>query len=136
MYHFARLIFVSVAVLTAGCGGGTKRSPIFGSLVGAEGRTGVLTLMPTTVTKGPAATTSVTDGKYEFDKETGPYAGEYEAHVLLDRINAPAVDSASINKDPKRGAMASNPLHPNSEQKVIMVTVPDKAPWQLDIRWK
>jgi hypothetical protein len=69
---------VLVAVL-AGCGkrNPMQRLPIYGTvtLAGGEKTNGSITFLPAQGRSGPAATTSIVEGKYQFDAESGPTAG-------------------------------------------------------------
>jgi hypothetical protein len=134
-------------VVVAVCGGGCAddsitRAPIFGAILGAEGRNGVVTVTPLGETRGPSATATVVDGRYEFDDESGPAPGAYQARVRLDVATAspPAAPAAPATKQPdkipNRETFGRDPLHPNVEERMIPIAVPKESPWQVDIRWK
>lgn len=64
-----------------------NRQAIYGTIAGAEGRSGEMTLIPKPkqpgVATGPAAGTAINSGKYAFGRADGPIPGDYEAHILL-----------------------------------------------------
>ena len=64
-----------------------NRQAIYGTIAGAEGRSGEITLIPKPkqpgIATGPAAGTTINSGKYAFGRSDGPIPGDYEAHILL-----------------------------------------------------
>ena len=64
-----------------------NRQAIYGTISGAEGRSGEITLIPKSrqpgLATGPAAGTAINSGKYAFGRADGPIPGDYEAHILL-----------------------------------------------------
>jgi len=78
-------VMVLLAVL--GCSRDSlNRIPIQGSIVGASGRFGEITLKPSGATKGPAVTTQIVDGGFAFTRTDGPVPGSYEACVILKKV--------------------------------------------------
>jgi hypothetical protein len=98
--------------------------------------------MPSGDARGPSATTAIKDGKYQFDKESGPLPGAYQARVRLDApappaSNAPPTDpSTPPDKVTTRQNFGKDPLHPHVLEKSFPITVPEKGPWTVDIHWK
>ena len=72
----------------AGCRGGTSldRLPVHGTLtvVGGDKLNGSITFLPAGGRGGPAATTGIVDGSYQFDRQNGPTSGRQD--VLVKRI--------------------------------------------------
>ena len=68
-----------------GCGRESQidRKPVYGNIVGADGRNGVVTFTPIDATIGPAATRSFEDGAYRFSEDDGPVPGEYNVAIKL-----------------------------------------------------
>jgi hypothetical protein len=81
-----------IAASLPGCGQDSQidRKPIFGKIVGAEGRDGMVTFMPINAKIGPVATLSFKDGTYQFSNEDGPVPGEYEVTIELIQVAAPS----------------------------------------------
>ena len=95
---------VALAALCAcsalGCGQDSQidRKPVYGKIVGAEGRNGLVTFVPTDTAIGPAAIGSLEDGAYRFTKADGPVPGEYNVTIEFE-----ASDSSPAPQD-GRGA--------------------------------
>src|SRR5262249_5944540 len=53
------------------------------SLATGEKPTGSITFVPTVLQSGPAATTAIVDGRYQFDRTNGPTEGPH--HVIVTR---------------------------------------------------
>ena len=73
-----------VAFNAVGCGGsesGVGRKAIYGKIVGAEGRAGSVSFIPTDSSIGGAAMGSFEDGAYRFTEEYGPVPGEYDVSI-------------------------------------------------------
>lgn len=79
-----------IATSVAGCGQGSQvdRKPIFGKIIGAEGRDGMVTFIPLDATLGPVAILSFKDGTYQFNSKDGPVPGEYEVTIELVQVAA------------------------------------------------
>ncbi len=129
------LFAVLIAVSVVGCSGsdGLPRKAIRGEIVGAEGRNGTLTLIPAEGAKGPAATTAIEDGEYEFTKRTGPIPGNYVAIVRLGNVpNGLMPDAWALGGKPldplkPRDALAS--LH--EPDRLVTLLVPQSS--SLDV---
>jgi hypothetical protein len=59
---------------------------------------GSITFLPVSGNLGPAANTSILDGKYRFTKQTGPSDGPHR--VLIDMHSAPGQDDAAAPEQP------------------------------------
>ena len=137
-------LFALGALLSVGCAGEVERAPIFGTLKGAEGRNGTITVTPAPPHEGPSSSAEVVEGKYEFDGETGPRPGPYVARIrLAPPPGAPALAppaSASAGKQPDKvptvATFGRDPVMPVAEEKTVSIEVPKEGPWQLDIPWK
>src|SRR5437016_13607117 len=75
------------AALT-GCGGSSsvERLPVHGTvaLAGGETISGSISFVPAKGASGPAATVSLIDGEYQFDRSNGPGAGPHQ--VIVQRV--------------------------------------------------
>jgi len=82
-------VFLTSMLFVAGCGSG-KSGPERVAVSGTVQRSGQplsnasISFLPKEGHKGPAATTSIEEGRYRFTKATGPVAG---AHRAVIRIN-------------------------------------------------
>jgi len=85
---------IAAVLLAAGlCGCATPeipRQPLYGRISGAEGRSGLLSLIPQEGTQAPAARAVIEDGQYRFSRREGPVPGQYTAIVQLERSRANA----------------------------------------------
>ena len=136
-------------VLAAGCDhGDVRRCPIHGRIQGAEGRSGLIAFIPTgSVRARPSANTAMVDGRFVFDRQTGPFAGEYRVLVQLSAGQFAGTDEGSTGEggSPGRGrpgkgdtadpdAATRSAAGRNLDEYVIEgVMVPEQGPWQLDI---
>ena len=91
---------------------GLRRLPIHGTVSGIGRLGGEITFLPMGPPDRPTASTRIEDGQYFFDRETGPCSGLYKAVVALDSGETPPVD------------------------KSIPLVVPEKKPWDLEVRWE
>ena len=116
MRRFVCWILTGVIMMHGGCSQrpGEARLPIAGkvSLASGERLSGSVTFVPTEGHSGPAATTSVVDGHYEFDRTNGPTAGPHRVIVVRsvskDSVLAARMDKKS--KDSKGAATAESKL--------------------------
>jgi hypothetical protein len=72
------LVVLVLPLLAGGCGGsGVPRLPVYGkvALPNGEAFNGAISFLPAGDRKGMAATTRVTNGKYQFNRSDGPTAG-------------------------------------------------------------
>ncbi len=96
-------IFVLPLVAAAGCGNGngTVRLPVFGVVSTPQGDklNGSIAFVPAENFHGPAALTSVVNGKYQFNQTNGPTAGPYQViiHRFLPGSRIPGAGGSSSN---------------------------------------
>ena len=78
-------VLVGLVTLLPGCGkaGGLVRLPVRGTVLLSNGEklSGSVTFVPTEGRSGPAATTALVEGRYEFDQTNGPTAGRHRVIV-------------------------------------------------------
>ncbi len=82
-----------IAFNAVGCGGsesGIGRKAIYGKIVGAEGRAGSVSFIPTDTSIGGAAMVSFKDGAYRFTEEYGPVPGEYDVSIEFEEPESSA----------------------------------------------
>lgn len=127
------VLLTCCALVLAGCGGATGRKPVTGSIAGAEGRNGLLILVPANGVNGPSAQTEITGGKFKFDTTTGPWVGAHIARIRLETAatSAPPVER-NIKEIPVTAAeFETNPLA--LEEFEVEVRIPESAPFQVEI---
>ena len=79
------LTVFAVGAFISGCGdSGIPRQAVYGRIVGAEGRSGLISFVPRENTQGPAARASLIDGEYEFSRADGPLPGDYTVIIQLE----------------------------------------------------
>lgn len=112
------------------------RRPIHGTIVGAEDRNGELLLIPPAQAKAPAASTPILNGKYKFDKSTGPVPGQYDVIVRLrNETSAERTIQPPINPSPKTGGFSLNAGQAIFDEfKPIALTVAKDGDLKMDIR--
>jgi hypothetical protein len=75
-------------VLPLGCGrsGGFERLPVGGTVsrAGGEKFNGLITFLPADGKPGPAASVSLLNGEYQFDRHNGPAAGPHR--VIVNKV--------------------------------------------------
>jgi hypothetical protein len=85
---FVVLILLAFLSLLCGCGRETEvdRFPVHGTVTMASGErlNGSITFLPAQGQSGPSATTKLEEGKYEFDRTSGPTAGPHT--VIIRRV--------------------------------------------------
>jgi hypothetical protein len=114
--------------LIAGCGGesGPKRVSVSGTVehAGQPLAKGSVSYLPTA--GGPAATTGIVDGRYEFTSETGPVAGPQQVVV---RSAAPGKGLGEEAQADPKGKFS------NTEQKTwkLDADVPDEDSWENNL---
>lgn len=126
-----------------GCGQESKidRKPIFGKIVGAEGKNGVVIFTPIDTTIGPAVTRSFKDGAYRFGENNGPVPGEYNVSI---KLVAPPSSSAPAQKGRGGGRGARKQKLVGREPseggrvayqppKTTKASVPADGPFEIDL---
>src|SRR5205807_2180689 len=68
------VVLFSVVLMGCGSGSGIQRMALSGTVKTADGEpiNGSISFTPDRGTAGPVANGTITDGKYQFDKSTGP----------------------------------------------------------------
>ena len=126
-----RLVAAAAALaLLAGCsGGGPDRIPLRGTVqvAGQPLSAGSISLMPAKGHGGPAATTSIAAGRYEFTRENGPAAGP---HRVIVRLTTP--DKAMMLS--KAAGQAPPPEPPGKTRWELQTEVPDREPAEYDVK--
>lgn len=124
------------AICLAGGGCGRASGPVRVAVGGQVDRAGApiseatISFLPIGPEGGPAAMTSVTDGKYRFERRLGPPPGKHRVLVVptpsakRDRFNAPGGDAKS------RAADGAAPAPARWETEV---EVPDAEACELPI---
>jgi len=83
-------ILLGLAIAPAGCGqrDSITRLPIKGAVSSSTGQKlhGAITFVPAEGHAGPAATTAIVDGQYQFDTINGPVPGPHR--VIVKRIDS------------------------------------------------
>jgi hypothetical protein len=127
-------ILFGVAVISSGCGqrSGAARFPAAGmvSLSTGEKPTGSITFVPVAGHSGPAATTTLVDGHYQFDRSNGPTAGPHWAivqrSVSKDTVLASRGERRSTES---KGAALRNP----KMEWTSFINVPQQGSYQCDL---
>lgn len=122
-----------------GCGRESKidRKPVFGKVVGAEGRNGLVTFTPMKATIGPAVTSSFEDGAYSFSREDGPVPGKY--NVTIELAMSDSSPAATHNRrgaagGTRKGKIASEGGRMAYEPaKTTTVEIPADGPFEMDL---
>jgi hypothetical protein len=104
------LIAVSLfglALLPAGCRrSGIDRLPLHGTVktAGGEKLNAAITFLPADGKKRPAATASVIQGEYRFDRVNGPTAGRTEVHIRRLIGRGESIPRSGVKTKPKASA--------------------------------
>ena len=123
-----------------GCGRESQidRKPVYGNIVGAEGRNGVVTFTPIDTTIGPAATRSFEDGAYRFSEDDGPVPGEYE--VTVEFVASPGAKQSGLGGGRGPGGrrlVSKNPVEGGrlayEQPMTTTATVPADGPFKIDL---
>jgi len=92
-------LLATLTMALTGCSkSGVNRLPLRGTVGFSNGATvsGTITFIPATGATGPAATATLTDGNYQFDRDTGPTAGPHQ--VIVRRIMSKTAALAARTK--------------------------------------
>ena len=124
------------AVLLIGCGkdSGVVRLPVGGKVVRADGKplSGSITFLPAEGRPGPAATTRLVDGKYQFDRSNGPTAGP--SRVIVKQVIPKGKMLAERNSAPPNPAQSSAPAGGGKMDWILSVNVSTDGPFQCDFK--
>lgn|GEM_PF-4232446 len=104
-------------------GDGLSRIAVVGSVTSSSGEpiSGTISFLPEAGTKGPAATASVVEGDFKFDKSNGPVAGNYRVLVV-----------GQLRDLKYKGTLASISSAPNAEATTGDSQSPPAAEWSFD----
>jgi hypothetical protein len=135
-------MFRSVALVTlfafstVGCGDQKSqidRKPVYGNIVGAEGRSGMLTFTPIDTSIGPAASVDFKDGAYRFTAKVGPVPGEYNVSIEFEA----SASSAAARPNNRGGRMDRNAVDVGGvtydEAKMTTASVSADGPFETDL---
>jgi hypothetical protein len=98
---------------TAGCGASVDpRRPIHGEVTVDALRVerGSISFLPTGETVGPAATTAIVDGRYEFTRINGPYTGTYRVKVGVNALQTGESETPVATQAVEQSASAKTGL--------------------------
>jgi len=125
-------VLLGLGSLAVGCGkGGVARLPVHGAVSLSNGETlnGSITFVPVEGGKGPAATASLSDGRYQFDRQNGPAAGPHRVIVRRAPSKRTLLESRGVKKPGPKGAA------PGTEPKgewTLSADVADDGSYQCD----
>jgi hypothetical protein len=129
-------------LLLIGCGSsdGLDHVPIHGEIQGAEGRDGLITLIPDAGSDAPVATAPILNGAYRFDKTNGPVPGEYEAIIALKGsaesgpadISTPSQDDKAVEYTTRRGRTFAS-FDVQVDEKRVKLSVSEKEALEVNI---
>lgn len=116
-FHLAVLV-TGLLAFFSGCSDaeGPERFPVSGSvkLDGNELASGVIRFIPTGGTQGPAASTAVQNGKYQFSDSDGPIAGAHRVEIeATEHLGFAIDDEAAFAKTVMqrgKGGLPKNPI--------------------------
>ena len=117
-----------IAFNAVGCGGsesGVGRKAIYGKIVGAEGRAGSVSFIPTDPSIGGAAMGSFKDGAYRFTEEYGPVPGEYDVSIEFEVPGA--------GREGPRGRGPGGEGSTVDEPKMTTASVSADGPLEIDL---
>ena len=129
----SRLILSFVAVLLAvGCGkGDSGRRPVSGQIRGAEGRSGIVSLVPKDSRRGFSVRAKISNGRFEFDTQNGPVPGPHTVLLWLDPqepVTTAASEKRGLSRDEAKDLMTER-----GEPQTLQVTVPTQPPYEVSL---
>lgn len=107
------------------------RQAVFGSINGAEGRSGLVSFIP--ANDGPATRVKFIDGTYRFDESNGPVPGEYRVVVQLEKPRPEGARTVLVKGVPVPVDEAAV-LQAEYEQRSLQVSVPTEGSMQVDLK--
>jgi len=128
-------ILLGLAPFLAGCGkkNNVERLPVHGTVTLANGErfNGSITFRPANGRPGPAATTKLADGSYEFDRSNGPTAGPQTVIVMRIVPRADVLQAlASQSSAAQHSASRTPPTRPAGKPATPRETTPKaNAEW-------
>ena len=123
---------LAICCAVGGCSSSlTGRQAVFGTIDGAEGRSGLVSFIPEN--DGPATRVKFSDGTYKFDESNGPMPGEYRVVVQLEKPRPEGVRTVLVKGVPvpidQAGALGAE-----YEKRSLQVSVPSEGSMQLDLK--
>jgi hypothetical protein len=129
-------LVVLFALSMTGCGGSVSeinRKPVFGKVLGAEGRDGYVAYYPKDTSIGPAVTAELEDGEYEFASEFGPVPGEYEVEIGFETTGRAPQNEGGDKGGNRKGAGRRAAAASLEEGRMTEATVPTAGPYEIDL---
>jgi hypothetical protein len=113
------------------------RIAVSGIVTSPEGEpvNGTISFLPQAGTEGPAATTSLVDGVYVFDRANGPIAGEYRVLVVLtpDDRKQKSLIAPAANAPPAKTSPETRPAT-DHEWSFTANVAPDNTEFDFELR--
>jgi len=118
-----------LVLLLVGCSGGDgpDRVPLSGEVTraGSPVARGTVSFLPAEGHSGPAATTGIAEGRYQFSKTDGPVAGPHQVIVSL------ALDDKT--SPPQAAGRSPSSATPPKSRWELPVTVPATKPFEYNV---
>jgi hypothetical protein len=138
-----RLGILALMFLIVGCGTpGIPRQPVYGTIAGANGRSGLISFVPKPGTQGPSARVAIQDGSFEFDESNGPFPGLYRVTIRFERspkldqnqtVSGSVINVKGVNVPISE--VDSMPMQYGAKHSQI-VSVPKTGSLNLDLKLK
>jgi len=132
----AVLLHWVVMLAAAGCSGGdgAERVPLYGkvTVAGTPVGRGTISLLPAEGHSGPAATTVIEEGHYEFTKSDGPVAGPHQIVVML-QSDDKASPMSRAAQPPGAARQPASPAKAPNRRWQLRFDVPKTGPLEHDV---
>lgn len=130
-------LLVLMLALTNGCGRPTARVEVAGEVTvdSQPLNQGTISLLPDRGHRGPAATTRVQDGRFEFDTETGPMPGKHRAVISMGAQlpnGQPVQSTDAASTVAKRAPTRPNPIKPGMKEEPKNEP-PSPSRWEVEM---
>jgi len=123
-------------LLLGGCSGsdGPQRVPLYGevTVAGSPVARGSISLLPAEGHPGPAATTLIKEGRYEFSSRDGPVAGPHRVIVVLEGDGKGSLMSQAA-RPPTPAGQPGSPAKAPARRWELRAEVPATGPFEHDI---
>jgi hypothetical protein len=127
------LLALIALIIASGCSGNTDvvRLPVSGTVALSNGEklSGSITFVPATGHTGPAATTLLGDGHYQFDRTNGPTAGPHQ--LIVKKLPSKSVLLESRGGKKPAESVGAAPLQ-RKTQWTLLVDFAENGPYQRD----
>jgi hypothetical protein len=111
-----RLLWITVLVVVLGChrSGGLPRVEVRGKVTyeGSPVKQGMIVFRPANKSKGPAAGTTIVDGKFLLTADKGPTPGPHNVDLKI----VDASEESATMKEPAQALQRAAPLRSFSQQ--------------------